>query len=202
MPFPALRQVLGVCWRDRIAPQRAGAPQSLCGARESNGSVGLTRFARAQLEALRRDEGRLAGENSALRAALLAAEEAADAAAQRHGEEKRGLEARVAELLFWKSRTVERHSTLEQARSHTPPALPWRTQRLALSRCPMCGSAVASKWIPCRDAMQDNAGLRARLAEVLQAPGAEGGAAPQRPRSAMEISRPLGEHVVKHLLMS
>ena len=26
----------------------------------------------------------------------------------------------MAELLFWKSRTVERHSTLEQARCHTP----------------------------------------------------------------------------------
>ena len=70
----------------------------------------------AQLEALRRDEGCLAGENSLLRARLLAAEEAADASVRRHDEEKRGLEARVAELLFWKSRTVERHSTLEQAR--------------------------------------------------------------------------------------
>ena len=47
------------------------------------------------------------------------------------------------------------------------------------------------------DAMQDNAGLRARLAELLQAPGAEGGAAPQRPRSAMEISRPLGMRIAE-----
>ena len=73
-----------------------------------------------QLEALRRDEGRLAGDSAALHTALLAAEEAADTAARRHDEEKRGLEARVAELLFWKSRTVERHSTLEQARSPNP----------------------------------------------------------------------------------
>ncbi len=71
----------------------------------------------AQLEALRRGEARLAAENADLRARALADGEAADTAARDGGAAARALEARVAELLFWKSRTVERHSTLEQARA-------------------------------------------------------------------------------------
>lgn len=121
----------GAVLMDHIAPQRAGTRKLYVERAGATSSITFVRFDSgfllkpplpltpnlcAQLEALRRDEGRLASESAALRAALLAAEEAADAAARRHGEETRGLEARVAELLFWKSRTVERHSTLEQAR--------------------------------------------------------------------------------------
>lgn len=84
--------------------------------------VRLTRAASAgQLEVHLRDEGRLASENAALHARLIADGESADRAKRQHDEEKRALEARVAELLFWKSRTVERHSTLEQARSTLSP---------------------------------------------------------------------------------